>query len=427
MESIGEKLRATREEKSLSVDQVARDTNIAKRYIVALEDEAFSEFPGEPYLVGFLRNYSDYLGLDAEEIVGLYKNFKIQEQPVPMEELLEPKRSGRNPMIFFLVVVVVALVVVGVIFLPSLFSKQNGRGASSKPSSIASASGTEYQLKDEIIERRFVAGDTVVVPVGDKSYKVKLSVSGRDLVLTDQNGTQTVRLGEEKSVDLNGDGTPDLKVFLRDVDTQDPAKGIIVRFDRFTQSPNATAAQQQNAPAPAAAAQQTPAPAVPTAGAQQATAPAQPAPRPAAPQPPPPAVGQAAAPAAPVPTTPAPTAAVPSITPQSSAPATGPVIIATNPTSDPFTVNVNFTGYCLFRYLIDGQSEDQRYFQKGETTRLEVKQDVEIWASNGGSLSVSVSGNSVDLGNPGEVVARKIAWVKNPDSSGYQLEMTRLQ
>jgi cytoskeletal protein RodZ len=433
MESIGEKLRATREEKSLSIDQVARDTNIAKRYLVALEEEAFSEFPGEPYLIGFLRNYADYLGLDAEEIVGLYKNFKIQEQPVPMEELLEPKRSGRNPLIFVVVVAVIAIVAAAVVFLPPLFSKRAGGGGASSAVSVASGSGTEYQLKDEIIERRFVAGDTVVVPVGDKSYKVKLSVSGRDLVLNDSNGTQTVKLGEEKAVDLNGDGTPDLKVFLRDIDTQDPAKGIIVRFDRFTQSPNTTAAPQsapvaaQQAP-PAGVQQAPPAATAPAAAAvvnaqpaaQAAVAAVPPAPQAAAPQ-------TQAAPTAASPAAPAQAAAVPQITPQATAPASGPVVIANNPTSDPFAVNVTFSGYCLFRYLIDGQSEDQRYFQKGETTRLEVKQDVEIWASNGGALSVSVAGNTVDLGNPGEVVARKIAWVKNPDSNGYRLEMTRLQ
>ena len=435
MESIGEKLRATREEKSLSVDQVARDTNIAKRYILALEDEAFSEFPGEPYLIGFLRNYSDYLGLDTEEIVGLYKNFKIQEQPVPMEELLESKRTSRSPLIIIAVVLVIALVVAAVLFLPSLLSKGSGKTAAPTAQKTLASGGTEYQLKDEIIERRFVAGDTVVVPVGGKSYKVKLSVSGRDLVLTDANGQQTIKLGEEKAIDLNGDGTPDLKVFLRDIDTQDPAKGIVVRFDRFTQSPNtpAPAATQnlqntQNAPATANTAPANPAPAA-TSTAPQATA-AQPAP---AAQQPAPQVAQTQAPAAstapPASTQPpaANTAEVPTITPQTSAPANGPVVIASDPASQPFTVNVNFTGYCLFRYLIDGQSEDQRYFQKGETTRLEAKQDVEIWASNGGALTVNVSGNSVDMGNPGEVVARKIAWVKNPDSSGYRLQMTRLQ
>ena len=73
MESIGEKLKTSREAKALSIDQIARDTNIAKRYILALEHEDFEIFPGEPYLLGFLRNYSDYLGLDANEMIALYR------------------------------------------------------------------------------------------------------------------------------------------------------------------------------------------------------------------------------------------------------------------------------------------------------------------------------------------------------------------
>jgi len=442
MESIGDKLRATREEKSLSIDQVARDTNIAKRYIVALEDEAFSEFPGEPYLVGFLRNYSDYLGLDAEEIVGLYKNFKIQEQPVPMEELLEPKRSPRSFIIIIAVVAAIGLIVAGVLLIPPLLSKGGGPAPSPTAKASTTGTGSEYQLKDEIIERRFLPGDTVVVPVGSRSFKVKLSVSGRDLVLTDANGQQTVKLGEEKSVDLNGDGTPDLKVFLRDIDTQDPAKGIIVRFDRFTQSPNvpaptpsettgAVAATQAPAPAngaaSAAATQQpasTPAPAaqtsaVPTPAPQPP--PPQPAPEPQPqPQPQPTIEAQTQPQAAP------PSEAVPTISPTNSNPS-GPVVITQEAASSPFSVNIDFTGYCLFRYLIDGQGEDQRYFQKGETTRLEVRQDVEIWASNGGALNVSIGGANVDMGNPGEVVARKIQWVKNPNTGTFELQMTRLQ
>mgnify|MGYP006301884713 CR=1 FL=1 len=93
MESIGEKLRGAREEKGYSVDQVARDTNIARRFVEALEREDFSVFPGDPYVLGFLRNYADYLGLDPEKVVTLYKNLKIQEQPVPVDELIHRKKK----------------------------------------------------------------------------------------------------------------------------------------------------------------------------------------------------------------------------------------------------------------------------------------------------------------------------------------------
>ncbi|MDR2111320.1 MAG: helix-turn-helix domain-containing protein, partial [Spirochaetaceae bacterium] len=61
MESLGEKLKNTREEKGLTYDQVGRETHIASRYLEALEAEDFSKFPGEPYVQGFLRNYGSYL------------------------------------------------------------------------------------------------------------------------------------------------------------------------------------------------------------------------------------------------------------------------------------------------------------------------------------------------------------------------------
>ncbi len=89
MESIGEKLRLARERNNLTIDQVARETHVAKRFLKALEDEDFAAFPGETYAMGFLRNYAEYLGLNADELVGIYRNIKIQEQPLPMNELLE--------------------------------------------------------------------------------------------------------------------------------------------------------------------------------------------------------------------------------------------------------------------------------------------------------------------------------------------------
>ncbi|MCK5736438.1 MAG: helix-turn-helix domain-containing protein, partial [Spirochaetaceae bacterium] len=79
MKSLGDTLKSTREERGISMDQVIHETNISRNYLEALENEAFEEFPAEAYLVGFLRNYSDFLGLDADKIVGQYKNYKLSE------------------------------------------------------------------------------------------------------------------------------------------------------------------------------------------------------------------------------------------------------------------------------------------------------------------------------------------------------------
>lgn len=441
MESIGEKLRKAREEKSLSVDQVARDTNIAKRYIVALEDEAFAEFPGEPYLIGFLRNYSDYLGLDTEEIVGLYKNFKIQEQPVPMEELLEPKRSAPKPALLVIGILVVALIVAGVFLYPALTGHKNAKTAS-RSNSLAAGAGTEIKLTDEFIEQRFVSGDSVLVPVGGKSYKVTMTEQGNGLLLTYSAGTTTLQVGEEKNIDLSGNSVPDLKVTLQEFNAADPARGFVVRFDRFTQSPAGAPAPQQTAAAgqppaaqagaPPAASAAAPTPAAPQAAATGAEQP-QTVTQPAAPEaaPPAPAAAATAAPATPALAAATPSASasqtVPTVTPQSNGYASsGPTVILQAAAATPFTMDVSFDGYCVFRSAIDGQASQQHYFQSGETTTLEVGNTVEIWASNGGALQATISGKNVDMGNAGQVIARKIAWVKDDASGMYDLEMTRM-
>ena len=53
MESFGKKLTEARVARGLEFEQVARETNITRRYLEALEAEDFSAFPGEPYLLGF--------------------------------------------------------------------------------------------------------------------------------------------------------------------------------------------------------------------------------------------------------------------------------------------------------------------------------------------------------------------------------------
>ncbi len=93
MFSIGEKLRSARESKKLTLKEVSKDTNITPKFIEALENEEFEKFPGETYVIGFLRTYAEYLRVDAEEIVHAYKGYKIGESATPLEELTKPTRT----------------------------------------------------------------------------------------------------------------------------------------------------------------------------------------------------------------------------------------------------------------------------------------------------------------------------------------------
>lgn len=66
--SVGERLRLAREEKSLSIAEVAAETRISERHLTQLEQGDFGSLPGRTYAVGFSRSYARLLGLDEEEI-----------------------------------------------------------------------------------------------------------------------------------------------------------------------------------------------------------------------------------------------------------------------------------------------------------------------------------------------------------------------
>ena len=59
-----------------------------------------------------MKNYADYLGINPDEMVTLYRNFPIQSQPVPMDELLERKRPGR-PRLYIVLAAAIAGLAVG--------------------------------------------------------------------------------------------------------------------------------------------------------------------------------------------------------------------------------------------------------------------------------------------------------------------------
>lgn len=62
---IGERLRAAREEKGLSLDEIAGRTRIPVRHLQHIESEDWDALPAITYSIGFVRAYANELGLDG--------------------------------------------------------------------------------------------------------------------------------------------------------------------------------------------------------------------------------------------------------------------------------------------------------------------------------------------------------------------------
>jgi hypothetical protein len=81
MGELGGQLQGAREERELSLEQVAEATRIPVNYLEALEKESFDVFTSALHTRGFLRNYASFLELNADEIVDLYDRSSGTPQP----------------------------------------------------------------------------------------------------------------------------------------------------------------------------------------------------------------------------------------------------------------------------------------------------------------------------------------------------------
>lgn len=221
MESYGEILKNKREEKNLELNKIAREISIEERFLKGLEDEDSGVFPGEAYLIGFLKNYSNFLELDTEYLLKLYHNKQLQEAPVPQELLYKPKARFVLPLVLSISAVLIALTLV----LFFVFRKKPVEDENVLVSSKVKKQ--QYELSDKKFNARVYKGDQLIVPTNDSNSKIILTV--RDTLssfgLDTPSGVYYVELSEESELDINGDNISDMILYVSDISSTDDSRG----------------------------------------------------------------------------------------------------------------------------------------------------------------------------------------------------------
>jgi cytoskeletal protein RodZ len=81
IDSVGQRLRAAREARGLTIEDVASSTRIPTRHLLSLEDSDWSKLPASTYSVGFAKNYAGAVGLDRAEIADQLRTEMGSELP----------------------------------------------------------------------------------------------------------------------------------------------------------------------------------------------------------------------------------------------------------------------------------------------------------------------------------------------------------
>lgn len=360
MESYGEILRTAREEKNLELDQISREISIEERFLKGLEDEDSGVFPGEAYLTGFLRNYSNYLEVDSEYLLKLYHNKQLQEAPVPVELLRKPKSRFILPLILGIVAVVIAVAVVLVVLLT--------RKPETDENVLVSSKGRthHYELTDKKFSERVYKGDQLIIP-SDNDGQIILTIRDTlsSLGIDTPAGVYYVELSEESEIDINGDNTSDMIVYVSDISSTDASRGAEISvLLRHGVSMAVTSSDVDEIPFASELGTKHP----------------------------------------------------------------QKVILEDN-RAYPFTVNASFRASCLFRDKVDREDSVESYFSKGEVFTASPHNGIRLWISNSNVVSFTIIADSksfdLGMGTAGQVLVEDIKWIKDTDGK-YKLVVIEL-
>jgi len=110
--TLGDKLKDTRESMKMSLGQVSEKTNIPSNYLEYLEAGDYDELPADVYIIAYLKKYAEILNLNIEEII---KQFKAEKGVI----VDLPKKSKNDKGVVITpkrLTLVVGIIVIALIF-----------------------------------------------------------------------------------------------------------------------------------------------------------------------------------------------------------------------------------------------------------------------------------------------------------------------
>lgn len=114
--TLGEKLRQAREERGISIAEVAEQTRISPHYLEFIENDDYRTLPGGIFNKGFVKSYAKYVGIDENEALQDYSKLissqdsEISEEPKTYRpEVLTDDRSSSS----ILPTLIIAAIILG--------------------------------------------------------------------------------------------------------------------------------------------------------------------------------------------------------------------------------------------------------------------------------------------------------------------------
>lgn len=111
MQKFGELLKLARTKRRLTLGRASRDLVIKKEHLQALEGENWQDLPEQPYVKAYIKSYAEYLKLDPEYVLAIYRREFDERKYPPKPAHIEKTRFFITPAKLLNLVFALAIVI----------------------------------------------------------------------------------------------------------------------------------------------------------------------------------------------------------------------------------------------------------------------------------------------------------------------------
>lgn len=179
-QNVGELLRNTRLKKGKTLGDVSKDLCIRKVYLEAIENLDTKNLPQMPYGLGFVRSYSEYLGLNSARIVQAYRQaaYADEGKEITNEENAASAPEYNGPSLLH--------ICIGLIGIAAIFAIWSGVSSYSQSKQIPE-------------EKEVLESDVVPEPVIIEENDASLSEMGIDDAVNNEESSENLQNSEQEA------------------------------------------------------------------------------------------------------------------------------------------------------------------------------------------------------------------------------------
>jgi len=130
--TLGEKLRQAREERGITISEVAEQTRISGLYLSGIENDDYRTLPGGIFNKGFIKSFAKYVGVDEHEALQDYARLVANQDNEIVDEpktyrpqvLTDGRNTTSNLPTIIIAVLILGLMTWGILALVSYIQNQ---------------------------------------------------------------------------------------------------------------------------------------------------------------------------------------------------------------------------------------------------------------------------------------------------------------